>query len=95
MAKKGEHRILIAFVCTVCKGQNYISEKNKLNETEKLVLKKYCKRCKKQYNNIQSTIDARTKIWKVYQIMKNKKLKKIGVYRDAGWIQYFYCLECI
>lgn len=46
MAKK-EQRILIAFVCTVCKSQNYITRKNKLNQKDKLVLKKYCKRCKK------------------------------------------------
>ncbi len=46
MAKK-EQRILIALVCTVCKTQNYITKKNKLNNKEKLVMKKYCKRCKK------------------------------------------------
>jgi len=50
MAKKGP-RILIALVCTECKSQNYITQKNKTNaqlkEQGKLVLKKYCKRCKK------------------------------------------------
>lgn len=46
MAKK-EQRILIALICTVCKTQNYITKKNKLNDKEKLVMKKYCKRCKK------------------------------------------------
>jgi large subunit ribosomal protein L33 len=46
MAKK-EQRILIALVCRVCKSQNYITSKNKLNQKEKLVLKKYCKKCKK------------------------------------------------
>lgn len=48
MAKKGEKRTLIALVCQVCKRQNYITEKNKINTTEKLVLKKYCLRCKKR-----------------------------------------------
>lgn len=46
MAKK-EQRILVAFVCKECKSQNYISAKNKLTAKEKLVLHKYCKRCRK------------------------------------------------
>jgi len=46
MAKKGPREI-IALVCTVCKSQNYVSEKNKTNQPEKLVLKKYCRRCRK------------------------------------------------
>ncbi len=46
MAKKGQ-RILIALKCTVCKTQNYITEKNKLNSKEKLVLKKFCRQCRK------------------------------------------------
>lgn len=46
MAKKGQ-RILIALKCTVCKAQNYITEKNKLNTKEKLVLKKFCRQCRK------------------------------------------------
>jgi len=46
MAKKGE-RNFIAFVCSVCKNQNYISEKNKTNTPDKLELKKYCRRCRK------------------------------------------------
>lgn len=48
MAKHGEKRILIALVCPVCRRQNYITEKNKTNTTEKLVLKKYCPRCRKR-----------------------------------------------
>lgn len=46
MARK-EKRVLIAMVCTVCKSQNYITNKNKMEQKEKLVLKKYCKMCKK------------------------------------------------
>ncbi len=46
MAKK-EQRIIIAMICQVCKSQNYITKKNKLNSKEKIVLKKYCKHCKK------------------------------------------------
>lgn len=46
MAKK-EHRILLAFICQVCKSQNYITSKNKTEIKEKLALSKYCKKCKK------------------------------------------------
>jgi large subunit ribosomal protein L33 len=47
MAKKGEHRIKIGLVCQVCKNRNYISEKNKMETPEKLVLKKFCNHCRK------------------------------------------------
>ena len=47
MAKKGS-RILIALVCQACKSQNYITQKNKVNRPEKLILKKWCKRCRKR-----------------------------------------------
>jgi large subunit ribosomal protein L33 len=33
--------------CTVCKNFNYLTQRNKLNTTEKLKLNKYCKRCRK------------------------------------------------
>ena len=46
MAKKGS-RILIGLTCEVCKSQNYVVQKNKINTTGSLKLKKYCKRCKK------------------------------------------------
>jgi large subunit ribosomal protein L33 len=46
MAKKGA-RQLYALICPVCKSQNYITEKNKVNTTEKLVLSKYCPKCRK------------------------------------------------
>jgi len=54
MAKKGE-RIFIALACSVCKSQNYISEKNKANTPDKLVLRKYCQRCKKVTEHKEST----------------------------------------
>ena len=50
MAKK-EKRVLIALICQVCKSQNYITSKNKLEQKEKIVLKKYCKMCKKHTNH--------------------------------------------
>lgn len=46
MAKK-TNRILIGLQCSVCKSSNYVTTKNKINDPEKLVLKKYCKVCKK------------------------------------------------
>lgn len=46
MAKKGS-RVLIGLVCEVCNKQNYVSEKNKINTTEPVKLKKYCNKCKK------------------------------------------------
>jgi large subunit ribosomal protein L33 len=46
MAKKGA-RAIFAFTCTVCKSQNYIADRNKVNVPEKIELKKYCKKCRK------------------------------------------------
>lgn len=46
MAKKGS-RVLVGLICTVCKNQNYVVSKNKVNTTEALKLKKYCNKCKK------------------------------------------------
>ncbi|OGM76130.1 50S ribosomal protein L33 [Candidatus Woesebacteria bacterium RIFOXYA1_FULL_40_18] len=52
MAKKGA-RELVAMLCSVCKSQNYITERNKINmETKakkgsKLEINKFCKFCKK------------------------------------------------
>jgi len=46
MAKKGS-RVLIGLVCEVCHSQNYVTEKNKVNVTTGLKLKKYCHKCKK------------------------------------------------
>jgi len=46
MAKKGQ-RSLLGLVCTVCKSQNYVTSRNKLNTAEKLVLNKFCRTCKK------------------------------------------------
>jgi len=48
MAKKGEHRITLGLVCSVCKNQNYVTTKNKLNTEGKLGLIKYCRHCRKR-----------------------------------------------
>jgi large subunit ribosomal protein L33 len=47
MAKKGARQIF-ALVCSVCKSQNYITEKNKLNVPDKIELMKYCPKCRKK-----------------------------------------------
>ena len=46
MAAKGP-RENITVECTECKRKNYITSKNKRNNTEILEIKKYCKFCKK------------------------------------------------
>jgi len=50
MAKKGAREI-VALICSVCKNQNYVTTRNKVNmETKgkgKLELRKWCKHCKK------------------------------------------------
>ncbi len=45
MAKKGAREI-VALVCAVCKSQNYVTTRNKINMEGKLELKKFCKNCK-------------------------------------------------
>lgn len=41
-------RINITLACTECGERNYISTKNKRTTTERVELKKYCSRDKKQ-----------------------------------------------
>lgn len=43
---KGEHRQNFGLKCSICKRVNYITERNKINTEAKLLLKKYCKKCK-------------------------------------------------
>ncbi|MBI4004784.1 50S ribosomal protein L33 [Candidatus Roizmanbacteria bacterium] len=47
MAKKTS-RVLVALLCENCNKQNYVVEKNKLNTTASLALKKYCNQCRKR-----------------------------------------------
>ncbi len=54
MAKKG-NREIVALVCKDCKSQNYTTMRNKVNMEEKLVLKKFCKKCKKVSEHKEST----------------------------------------
>ncbi len=46
MAKKG-NRNLFTFACSVCKSKNFTGSKNTVNIKEKLILKKFCKVCRK------------------------------------------------
>jgi large subunit ribosomal protein L33 len=46
MAKKAD-RIIITLACTECKERNYTSEKNRRNDTGRLSLNKFCRRCRK------------------------------------------------
>lgn len=54
MAKKGP-RQPVALICTVCKSQNYVTSKSKTNTPEKLVLKKYCRHCRKKTAHKESS----------------------------------------
>jgi len=50
MAKKGAREI-VAMICSVCKSQNYVTQRNKVNMatksegSSKLNIKKWCKNC--------------------------------------------------
>lgn len=46
MAKKSS-RTLVGLVCEVCSKQNYVVQKNKVNTTTPLKMKKYCNKCRK------------------------------------------------
>jgi large subunit ribosomal protein L33 len=54
MAKKGSREI-VALVCSKCKAQNYVTTRNKVNMEGKLVVKKYCKNCKKHTEHKESS----------------------------------------
>jgi large subunit ribosomal protein L33 len=41
-------REIVTMACTDCKERNYSTMKNKRNTPDRLELKKYCKRCRKQ-----------------------------------------------
>lgn len=46
MAKKA-NRMVITLSCSVCKERDYTTEKNRKNDTNRLALSKYCRRCRK------------------------------------------------
>lgn len=41
-------REIVGMICSVCKSQNYVTQRNKVNmENVKLEIKKFCKKCRK------------------------------------------------
>ena len=54
MAKKGENRERVILKCTECKSENYRTEKNKKNTTERLEMNKFCPKCKKTTTHKES-----------------------------------------
>jgi large subunit ribosomal protein L33 len=47
MAKKSKaDRLTITLECTVCRGRNYTTEKNRRNDPARLELNKFCVRCR-------------------------------------------------
>jgi len=47
MAKKAD-RIIITLACAECKERNYVTEKNRRNDSGRLALNKYCPRCEQR-----------------------------------------------
>lgn len=45
MAKKG-NRVLVTLACTECKERNYLTSKNRRNQTGRMEINKYCPRCR-------------------------------------------------
>ncbi len=45
MAKK-KVRDVITLACTECKERNYVTQKNRRNDQQRLELNKYCPRCR-------------------------------------------------
>jgi large subunit ribosomal protein L33 len=40
-------RVHVILACSECKNRNYITEKNKKNDPDRLELRKYCPKCRK------------------------------------------------
>lgn len=41
------NRTIISLECTVCKDRNYSTTKNKRKQTDKVLLSKFCRKCRK------------------------------------------------
>jgi large subunit ribosomal protein L33 len=46
MAKKNGNRIVITLACVECSEQNYNTEKNRRNTTDRVEFNKFCPRCR-------------------------------------------------
>lgn len=53
--------ILFQFECTVCKSRNYTTSKNPTENKEKLVLNKFCKKCRKHTDHKEIKISKAKK----------------------------------
>jgi len=40
---RNDKRVKVTLECTTCKRRNYITMKNKLNDRERIEMKKYCR----------------------------------------------------
>ena len=60
MAAKGPRENII-LECTECKNRNYMTSKNKRNNTDRLELVKYCKFCKKRTTHKEN--DPKFPLW--------------------------------
>ncbi len=45
-SKSSDIRPKITMACTECKERNYITQKNRRNDPDRLELKKFCPRCR-------------------------------------------------
>ena len=46
MPKKAENRVTIDLSCSTCRGRNYTTTKNRKNDSARLELRKFCRRCR-------------------------------------------------
>ena len=44
---KSDNRPTITLACEECKRRNYVTKKNKVNDRERIELKKYCRWCRR------------------------------------------------
>jgi large subunit ribosomal protein L33 len=42
---KGENRLIITLACETCKRRNYTTTKNKVNDRDRITLRKFCRWC--------------------------------------------------
>jgi len=56
MAKKKGPRLLIRFKCRECGKVNYTSEKSRVNSPDKLLLKKFCPKCRRHTEHVEIPI---------------------------------------
>ncbi len=41
------NRVIISLECAACKDKNYTTTKNKRKQTDKVLLSKFCRKCRK------------------------------------------------